>query len=127
MIVETDGRHRAALIDLLAESCVMAVVMSDGAAVIRHLESCVADEGGQPEVAIVIAEVESPGRSGLDILLAARQRGWPVRVVLTARQMTPHLRAEVARMGAAALLPRPETPADWRALLQTVARGSGGA
>jgi DNA-binding response OmpR family regulator len=119
MIVEADGRLRAALIELLAETCIAAVVMTDVAAVIRHLDSAAGDGAG-PALDVVVADVDSPGRSGLEILAMARDRGWPIRVVLTARDLTAPLQATVGRMGAAALLPRPETTDGWRAVLRTV-------
>jgi DNA-binding NarL/FixJ family response regulator len=123
-LVEPDGRLRAALIELLAETCILAIVMSDPDAVIRHFAGCLDDQRSPGPITVVVADPEveagTTGRSGLGILATVRRRGWPVQVVLTARPPTSRLRGEAARLGAAGLLVRPASKDDWRAALQAV-------
>jgi hypothetical protein len=53
-----------------------------------------------------------------------RARGWPVRVVLTARFPTGALRAELLRRGAVALVERPRSERGWRKVLHTLRWGA---
>jgi CheY-like chemotaxis protein len=55
----------------------------------------------------VIADVDLPRRSGIDILMAARGNHWDVPVVLTAADVSPVLRDELIRLGAVAVLKKP--------------------
>jgi hypothetical protein len=112
VVVEANGSLRGALLELFAESCLPAIVVTDGAAVVRHLESWLAHP--RPGLEVAVADIDGPGWEILDV---GRARGWPVRVVLTAEVPTPALRWVATRSGAAELLPRPHTKEEWRAVL----------
>jgi two-component system OmpR family response regulator len=120
LIVEDDRQLRSALITLFAQRGLTAFVATDGTAVIRHLLRS-HDEGLLGRIDVVIADVDTPGRSGLDILATVRANDWPVRVVLTSRLADRSLRAQVLRLGAEALMVKPRTPGQWRRVLQAVA------
>jgi DNA-binding response OmpR family regulator len=120
LIVEENRRLQAALVQLLTERALAGVLAADGTAVIRQLTHAF-DEGDPLTAAdLLVVDVDSVGRSGLDILATVRERHWPVRVVLTSRSPGPSLRAAVLELGAAALLPRPFTAGGWRSLLRAV-------
>jgi DNA-binding response OmpR family regulator len=120
LIVEENQRLRAAVTALLADRALSGSLAADGTAVIRQLTHAFEDHHPTDGVDLVVVDVDSAGRSGLDILATARERRWPVRVVLTSTAVGPSLRAAVLRMGAAALLPRPLTAGGWRSLLRAV-------
>jgi CheY-like chemotaxis protein len=120
MIVEENQRLRDAIVRLVADRAPGSVLAPDGTAVIRRLTHAFEEHRGA-DVDVVVVDVDSAGRSGLDILATARERHWPVRVVLTSAVAGPSLRADVLRLGAVALLPRPLTEGGWRSLLRTVA------
>src|SRR4051812_20948136 len=103
IVVEADGPLRAAVLELFAESYLPAIVVTDGAAVIRHLQSSGGDRRPWSALEVVVADVDAPRRSGWEILDMARAQRWAVRVVLTAAAPTPALGVEAVRSGAAAL------------------------
>jgi two-component system OmpR family response regulator len=125
LVLEDDRNLRAALVSLFARHHLLALLASDGTAVIRQLTRCMEEPNpGLFQVDTVVADVDSPGRSGLDILAIVRARRWPVRVVLTARVAACSLRAEVLSMGAAGLLERPLTAKDWDRVLRAIRTSS---
>jgi DNA-binding response OmpR family regulator len=121
LIVEENQRLRVALGALLADRALAGHLAADGTAVIRRLTHAFDEHDPADGVDLVVVDVDSAGRSGLDILATTRERHWPVRVVLTSTAVSPSLRAAVLRMGADALLPRPLTAGGWRSLLRTLA------
>jgi DNA-binding response OmpR family regulator len=124
IILEDDSRLRAALVALFARHGLLALLVSDGTALIRQLTRCLEEaRPGLVRVDTVVVDIDAPGRSGIDILSVVRARRWPLRVVLTSPLASPALRAEVLRMGAAGLLDRPVTPRQWDKVLRTVAYG----
>jgi DNA-binding response OmpR family regulator len=60
---------------------------------------------------VVIADADLPGRSGVDLLVLAKSSQWDVEVVLMTDSISTLLRAELVRLGAAAVLTKPLSPA----------------
>jgi CheY-like chemotaxis protein len=119
LVLEDDRAVRVGLGSLLERRGLPVAVAADGTAVVQRLIRAMAGAQG---VDVVIADVDAPGCSGLDILALVRDRRWPVRVVLTARLLTGALRAELLRRGAAAVLEHPRTEKQWNKILQNVGR-----
>jgi CheY-like chemotaxis protein len=108
LIVEEDPQAQALLHGFLWELGFATHFVSDGAALLRVLEL----SRSLPSLApgrfdLVMADVEAPRRSGLDILVTVRRNGWRTPVVLTSPFVSSMLRAEVIRMGAVAILRKP--------------------
>jgi DNA-binding response OmpR family regulator len=84
------------------------VAAADGDRVLALLEEC---HEGRAErdcpIELVVADVDLPGVSGVDLLRIVEGKRWPVQVVLLSATHDPALRELVLRSGAAAYLDRP--------------------
>lgn len=69
--------------------------------------------------ACVLTDLQMPGRSGLELRAALRERGSPVPVILMTAYPTEELRARAAALGLVALLDKPVDPALLSAALDT--------
>jgi DNA-binding response OmpR family regulator len=123
LVIEQDRRLRASLVRLFAERGLTAVVATDGTAALRYLSRSQDRGTGLAAIDVVIADVDAPGRSGLDLLAIVREKGWPVRMLMTSASVCDHLREEVVRNGASALLGRPCTARQWDRLLDQAVKG----
>jgi CheY-like chemotaxis protein len=123
LIVEEDRRQRASLRRLFAERGLVAILAREGTAALRHLTRCHEDPLVDDHIDVIIADVDSSGRSGRDLLAIIREKGWPVRVVMTSRSLPAALRDELLRDGASALVGRPVTCRQWARMLDGVVRG----
>jgi len=108
LIAEHDAQTRALLQGFLGEIGFATLFVDDGAALLRVLEASRSlPEVEHGRIDLVMADIEAPRRSGLDILATVRQNGWRTPVVLTSPFVSSMLRAEVIRMGAVAVLKTP--------------------
>jgi CheY-like chemotaxis protein len=121
LIVEGDRRQRASLIRLFAERRLIAILASEGTDALRQLTRCHDDPVAASRIDVVIADVDSAGLSGRDLLCIIREKGWPVRVVMTSRTVRASLREELLRNGATALVGRPVTARQWARILEGAA------
>ncbi len=62
-------------------------------------------------VGCVLTDLQMPGRSGLELRAALRERGSQVPVILMTAYPTDELRARAAALGLVALLDKPVDPA----------------
>jgi len=108
VIAEDEPQSRALLQGFLGEVGFGTQFVADGAALLELVErSCSSRARSRARFDVVMADVECPRRSGLDILVAVRRNGWRIPVVLTSPYVSSMLRTEVIRMGAAAILRKP--------------------
>jgi CheY-like chemotaxis protein len=107
LIADEDLRVRAVLEQFLGRRGCNTFFARDGTGALRCLTMSQDRTRAIGRIDAVIADADLPGRSGLDILMAARGNRWDVPVVLTAADVCEGLRSELLRLGAAAVLPKP--------------------
>jgi CheY-like chemotaxis protein len=123
LIADEDPRVRALLEGYLSELGYPTVSVSDGTAVIRLLTRTQHLHRGDPgHIDAVVADAEIAGRSGIDILVTVRDNRWPIPVLLTSSFLPDWLRAEVLRLGAAAIVDKPFSLSRLRRALASLAR-----
>jgi DNA-binding response OmpR family regulator len=124
LLADPDRQAQTELRAFFAQRGLRPLVTAEGTAVIRLLTEC---HDGKPEgecpIDLVIAAVDLPGRSGMDILRVVRENGWPAQVVLTASEHDARLREEVLRLGAAAFLVKPFSQVHLRRLFHRLVTG----
>lgn len=99
---------RALLEGYLGERGFGTTQAADGNAVLRSLARRARLPDDDPDgLDVIIADVDLPGRSGIDILIAVNAAGWKVPVVLISAEVSRGLRAALLDMGAAAVLTKP--------------------
>jgi CheY-like chemotaxis protein len=107
LIADDDPFVRAELEQFVSRRGCHAYFASDGTVAMRCLTKSRERSGPFGRIDVVIADMDLPGRSGIDLLMAAQGNRWNVAVVLTTAMVSPPLCAELVRLGAAAVLVKP--------------------
>jgi len=107
LIADDDPYVRAELEHFVSRRGWHAFFVPDGTAAMRCLTLSRNAHRGFGRIDVVIADTNLPGRSGLDLLMAARGNHWELEVVLTAASISSVLRRELVRLGVAAVLDKP--------------------
>ena len=107
LVADGDPWVRAGLEPFLSRRGFHVFFASDGKAALRCLALSTEVRRELGRIDVVIADVDLPHRSGIDILMAARGNRWDVPVVLTGADVSPVLCDELIRLGAAAVLKKP--------------------
>ena len=119
LIADQDPYVRADLEQFVCRRGWHAFFAADGTTALRCLTMSQDVKAGFGRIDVVIADAHLPGRSGLDLLILVKSRGWDMEVILTTDSTSTRFRSELARFGAAAVLPK---PVSLMALEQTLAR-----
>ena len=77
------------------------------------------EELGKRRFGLVIADVRLPDMSGIDVLRHLRRSHPGVLAVIITAHHTPELAAEALDLGALAVLPKPFSPSDLLAVINT--------
>lgn len=101
-IAEDDDEQRLALEQALQAEGLDVLSFEDGAELLDFFEG-----GGAPAPDVVVADLQMPGRSGLDGLERARARGVDTPIVVVTGASSPALRERVARLGNALFVQKP--------------------
>jgi CheY-like chemotaxis protein len=107
LIADDDPYVRAELEHFVSRRGCHAFFVPDGTAALRCLTLSRDASKGFGRIDVVIADTDLPGRSGLDLLMAARGNHWDLEVVLTAASISSVLRRELLRLGVTAVLGKP--------------------
>ena len=99
LVVEDDESMREAIESLLGAAGMTATAYASAEALL--------DSGAVGDALCVITDVELSAMSGLELLAHLRTRAAPPPVILITAHDSPGMRKEVARLGAAAYLPKP--------------------
>jgi CheY-like chemotaxis protein len=127
LIADEDLQVRAVLEEFLGRRGCNTFFARDGTGALRCLTMSHDQTRAIGRIDAVIADADLPGRSGIDLLMAARGNHWDVPVVLTAADVCVALRSELLRLGAAAVLIKPlSLPHVESALSSLVARSLAG-
>jgi CheY-like chemotaxis protein len=107
LIADEDPYVRAELEQFVCQRGCHVYFAADGTVALRCLALARDRTRNFGPIDVVIADADLPGRSGIDLLMAARDQDWDLRVVLTSAFVSPLLRGELVRLGAAAVLAKP--------------------
>jgi CheY-like chemotaxis protein len=126
MVADQDVKVRAVLEEFLGRRGCHSFFARDGTGALRCLAMSQDQTRAIGRIDAVIADADLPGRSGIDLLMAARGNRWDVPMVLTVVDACEALRTELLRIGAAAVLGKPlSLPLVERALSGLVPHGGG--
>ena len=98
-IVDDDDSVRRALRRLMVSFSFRPVDYPSGEAFLSSLQTCVPD--------CVLLDLHMPGRNGLQVLEAMRQRGIKVPAVVITANLQPEMRNQCMEAGAVAYLSKP--------------------
>jgi CheY-like chemotaxis protein len=131
LIADQDPCVRAELEQFVCRRGCHAFFAADGTGALRCLTMSRDMSRDFGRIDVVIADADLPGRSGIDLLMVVKSGGWDMDVVLTTDTMSTLFSAELLRLGAAAVLPKPVSPpvlekALARIRLQRLQRSSSG-
>lgn len=101
-LAEDDDEQRWALEQALTSEGLEVLSFEDGAELLDFFEA-----PGAPTADAVVADLHMPGRSGLEGLERARQRGFGAPIVVVTGESSDELRDRVARLGNALFLQKP--------------------
>jgi DNA-binding response OmpR family regulator len=121
LIADEDPRVRGNLEKFLSRRGCYTFFASDGTRALRCLTLSREPDRSIGHVDVVIADADLPGRSGIDILMAAKANAWDVAVVLTSTSHSEALNEELLRLGAAAVLAKPVALAELEKVLRFLA------
>jgi len=107
LIADQDPYVRAELEQLVCRRGCHAFFAADGTVALRCLMMSLDVTRDFGHIDVVIADADLPGRSGIDLLVIVKSSGWDTQVILTTDSSSPLLHAELVRLGAAAVLPKP--------------------
>jgi DNA-binding response OmpR family regulator len=107
LIADGDPGVQIAVASFLGRRGFFTVVAGEGTAALRCLRLTRALPRELGSVDVVLADVDLPGRSGIDILMITRDARIDVPVLLTASSVSTGMRAELIRLGAAGVLTKP--------------------
>lgn len=105
-LAEDDDEQRWALEQALTGEGFEVLSFEDGAELLDFFEI----SGGRA-ADVIIADLNMPGRSGLEGLEAARGRGVAAPIFVVTGDSSPEVRARVAQLGNALYLQKPVDPA----------------
>jgi CheY-like chemotaxis protein len=110
LIADQDPYVRAELEHFVCRRGCHAFFAADGTVALRCLTMSRDVNRDFGPIDVVIADADLPGRSGIDLLVLVKSSGWDLEVVLTTDSISTLLRAELVRLGAAAVLTKPVSP-----------------
>jgi CheY-like chemotaxis protein len=110
LIADQDPYVRADLEQFVSRRGCHAFFAADGTVALRCLTMSRDRNRDFGRIDVVIADADLPGRSGIDLLLVVKNNGWDMEVVLTTESISTIFSAELERLGAAAVIPKPVSP-----------------
>lgn len=105
VLAEADGRRRKRMAGLLRQAGYRVIEVTRGADVVRHLDLRLTDAGPMADVDLIIANVQMPDTSGVEVLRELRSVDWATAVILIGDDISPRTAAAARYWGAAAVLP----------------------
>jgi DNA-binding NtrC family response regulator len=110
LLVEDDTDMRALVGTVLRDDGHEVVEADSGVAMLRHMESALWTDGRRERFDVVLADVQMPDLTALEVMEALRYRQIETPIVLMTAYGTPRSQSDSAALGAFALL---EKPLDW--------------
>ena len=120
LLAEDDADLRQTWARVLDEEGYAVTEASDGAALLLELSSWVLEPQSAPPTDVIVSDVRMPGIDGLSLLEGLVANGWRGPLVVVSGHVDPPLRARVAALPNARLLPKPVAPGVLRATLREV-------
>ena len=107
LLAEDDEDLRHFLAKTLARDGYAIIEVPDGSALLEYLGTVHLREGCTEPIDLIVADVQMPGFTGLQVLHGIRRSDWFTPVILITGYGTEAVQEEARRLGALALLNKP--------------------
>jgi DNA-binding response OmpR family regulator len=120
VLAEDDSDLREMLALAMRREGYEVIELEDGWQLLEYLSTQMLVDGECSSVHVVISDIRMPGKSGLDVLAGVQWAKNPPPFILVSGFCVAQTQAEASRLGAAALVAKPYSLAQIRALVREV-------